>query len=85
MKKVNSDFSQEESEVNHGSRARIDPIRALELLKSLPLPPAPLGRKIAQAAPHEGNTGDTSPPAKLIDALYDAVLEVLPKEEQIRE
>jgi hypothetical protein len=57
MKKVNEELSQEESEVNHGSRARIDLIRALELLKSLPLPPA-----------------------QLIDALSDAVLEVLPEE-----
>jgi hypothetical protein len=37
MKKVNSDLSQEERDVNHGSRARITLTRALELLKSLTL------------------------------------------------
>jgi hypothetical protein len=58
--KVNDQLSQEQSKVNHGSRARIDLTRALELFKSLTPPPAP--------------------PAQLIDALADAVLEVLPEE-----
>ena len=71
MKKVNPEISQSAEAVNVNESLRPP---------GWP-PPASLARsKIGAAATNDGNQSCPSQPAKLIDALSDAVSEVLPEE-----